>query len=79
MHFPRIAYFYKKIVHVKILQDMLARLTRITSLKISVGNLASAEALGKPGCAFVDPALVFDELIERFGMILVLQGVPQNS
>src|SRR5262249_15124693 len=35
---------------------------------------ALRKSLGTP----VDIALTFDELIERFGMIFVLQGVPQN-
>jgi hypothetical protein len=42
-------------------------------------STASPQPKGKSPSTFVASALALDELIEWFGMILVLQGVPQNS
>ena len=39
----------------------------------------SPSAQSKSLSALVETALAFDELNERFGMIFVLQGIPQNS
>src|SRR4030088_101090 len=37
------------------------------------------KAAGKPRCAAVDAALPLDELVERFGMVFVCEGVPEST